>query len=137
MDEHAAGFSKADGASKKTAVARERKVTHFPRGLAASFGGNEFVVFPECAVDESDIAFVHGALPIFADSRKARSVEEPLLLLKQLQTDNGFLRRKAARERFAHVIREASHHRDGHAKEAIFLSRPGRRSKGEQTVQGE
>src|SRR6266487_3242785 len=81
MDEHAAGFSEPEGAPKKTAVARERKVAHFPRGLAASFGGNEFVVFPECAVDESEIAFVHEALPIFADSLKARSVEEPLFLL--------------------------------------------------------
>src|SRR6266702_7151946 len=137
MDEHAAGFSKPEGASKKTAVARERKMAHFPRGLAASFGGNEFVVFPECAVDESEIAFVQEALPIFADSRKARSVEQPLLLLKQLETDNGFLRRKAAPERFAHVIGEASHHRDGRAEEAIFLSRPGRRSKRKQPVQGE
>src|SRR5260370_36979829 len=115
MDEHAAGFSKPEGASKKTAVARERKVTHFPRGRAASFGGNEFVVFPECAVDESEIAFVHEALPIFADSRKARSVEEPLLLLKQLQTDNGFLRRKAAPEQSAHGICKASHLRTGRA----------------------
>src|SRR6266566_2880742 len=75
MDEHAAGFSEPEGASKKTAVARERKVAHFPRGLAASFGGNEFVVFPECTVDESEIAFVHEALAIFADSRKAEQGE--------------------------------------------------------------
>src|SRR6266478_1733754 len=90
MDEHAAGFSKPEGASKKTAVARERKMAHFPRGLAASFGGNEFVVFPECAVDQSEIAFVHEALPIFADSRKARSIEEPLLLLQLLQKEKRF-----------------------------------------------
>src|SRR6266705_4310615 len=106
MDEHAAGFSEPEGASKKTAVARERKVAHFPRGLAASFGGNEIVVFPECAVDESEIAFVHEALPIFADSRKARSVEEPLLFLMLLATDNGILRRNAAPDSFAQVIRE-------------------------------
>src|SRR6266568_539759 len=136
MDEDAAGFSKPEGASKKTAVARERKMAHFPCGLAASFGGNEFV-FPECAVDESEIAFVHEALPIFADSRKARSVKEPLLLLKQLETDNRLLRRKAAPERFAHVIREASHQRDGRAEEAIFLPRPGRRSERKQPVQWE
>src|SRR5438876_6735564 len=78
MDEHAAGFSKPEGASKKTAVARERKMAHFPRGLAASFGGNEFVVFPECAVDESEIAFVDG--PFWKDdepitAKRSRSEE--------------------------------------------------------------
>src|SRR5437762_8787796 len=53
VNEDALGFSKAEGQPEHTALAPERKMPHIARSLAATLGFNQLVVFPECAVEET------------------------------------------------------------------------------------
>src|SRR5271169_6518954 len=84
VDEDALGFSETKRPLKQAALTPERKMPHIASCFSAALGGHEFVVLPECAIKESEVAFVHGALPFFAHSRDAGTIEESLFLVHHL-----------------------------------------------------
>jgi len=83
-------------------------MAHIASRPATAFGGDEFVVLPESAIEESQIAFIHGALPVLSESWDTGGVEESLFLMDELQADHRFLRRQTAFQRIAHVVGEAA-----------------------------
>src|SRR5258708_11579924 len=110
-------------------------MSHLASRPAAALGGNEFVVFPECAIEKGEITFVNNALPFFALSRNAGCVEKSFLLVHQLNADHSFLRRHASPQGIAHVIRIASKERDGFAEETIFCAQGSWRKQGNEPVE--
>src|SRR5258707_4905341 len=110
-------------------------MAHLASRPAAALGGNEFVVFPEGAIEKGKVAFVHGALPFFALSRNARCVEKSFFLVHQLNAYNRFLRRHASPQGITHVIRKAAEQRHGFAEETIFCAQGSWRKQANEPVE--
>src|SRR5260370_6706192 len=66
VDENALGLSQTKWPLQHAAFAPEGKVTHVASRSAAALVGYEFVVLPEGAVEEGQIAFLCGALPVLS-----------------------------------------------------------------------
>src|SRR6267142_1559737 len=67
VDDDAPGLSETKRPLQQAAFTTEGKMAHIASRPAAAFGGNEFVVLPEGAIEESQIAFIHGALPAISE----------------------------------------------------------------------
>src|SRR5258706_13921703 len=120
---------------ERATPARERKMAHIASRAAAAFGGNEFVVLPEGASEESRIAFIHGALPVFSESRDTGSVEESFFPMDEMQADDRFLQGQTTFQRIAHVVRKTTEKRHSLAEEAVFCSGRRGRKKRNKTIE--
>src|SRR5260370_3066200 len=85
MDENALGPSRTKRPLQHATFGPERKMAHIAGRPAAAFGGNELVVLPEGAVEKGQITLIHGALPVFANARNTRSVEDSFFFVNELQ----------------------------------------------------
>src|SRR5438128_11293343 len=94
VNEDTLGLPEAERQPEHAALTPERKMPHIARSFAATLGLNQLVVFPECAVEESQITLIHGVLGAFAQAGAARRVERSLLFLDELQANDRFFRRK-------------------------------------------
>src|SRR5438876_1591839 len=117
MNEDTLGLPEAERQPEHATLAPERKMPHIARSLAATLGFNQLVVFPECAVEETQITLIHGALGAFSEAWNARRVEESLVFLDELEANDRFFRRKIALQRIAHVVRKTTKKRHCFAKE--------------------
>ena len=71
-------------------------MSHIACRSAAALGLDELIISPERAIEQSEIAFVHGPLPTFSEPGNARSVEKSLFFVDELEADDGLFGRKAA-----------------------------------------
>ena len=71
-------------------------MSHIACSSAAALGLDELIIFPERAIEQSEVAFVHGPLPILSKAGNARSVEKSLFFVEELEADDRFFRRKAS-----------------------------------------
>src|SRR5256884_2351375 len=94
VNEDTLGLPEAERQPEHAALAPERKMPHIARSFAATLGLNQLVVFPECAVEESQITLIPGVLGAFSPAGDARRVEESLVFLDELQANDRFFRRK-------------------------------------------
>src|SRR5260370_29526612 len=132
VDDDTLGLSKTEGPLQHAALAPERKMAHIARRPAAAFGLDELVIFPESAIEKGEVAFLHGALPVFSDTEDAGGIEESLFLMDELQPDDRFLRGQTAFQRIAHIVRKTSKERHGFAEQALFCAaRSGRGERNE------
>src|SRR5258708_7243885 len=129
VDDYTLGLSETKRPLQHAALAPEGKMAHIASRPVAAFGGYEFVVLPEGAIEESQIAFIHGALPVFSESRDTGSVEESFFPMDEMQADDRFLRGQTTFQRIAHVVRKTTEKRHSLAEEAVFCS--GRRGRNE------
>jgi len=71
-------------------------MSHFARRSAAALGLDQLVIFPEGAVEKSQVTFINGALPVVSDSGNAGGVEKSLFFVDELEANDRVLQRKAA-----------------------------------------
>src|SRR5439155_25774178 len=78
VNEDTLGLPEAERQPEHAALTPERKLPHIARRFAATLGLNQLVVFPECAVEESQITLIHGLDGPFSRGRHWRHGEESL-----------------------------------------------------------
>src|SRR5260370_32961932 len=120
VDDDTLGLSKTEGPLQHAALAPERKMAHIARRPAAAFGLDELVIFPESAIEKGEVAFLHGALPVFSDTENAGGIEESLFLMAELQPADRFLPRQTPVQQIAHNARKTSNERRGLAEQPVF-----------------
>src|SRR2546423_9677770 len=98
VDKDALGLSETKRALQHAALARERKMAHIPRRSAAAPGLDELIIFPERAIEKSEVTFIYGTLPVFSAAGNAGGVEKPLFFVDELKADDRLFRREAAFE---------------------------------------
>src|SRR5467141_4326277 len=76
VDDDALGLSETERPFQHAALARERKMSHIACRSAAALGLDQLIIFPDGAVEKSQVTFIDGALPVFSDSGDAGGVEK-------------------------------------------------------------
>src|SRR5580658_10798558 len=105
MNQYAARFGVARELFEQTAGSGKRQVADFARGLTAAADIDEFIVGPECAIEQREIAFLGAAFPGFVVSGNAGRVKKSLAVLHEYQTDDSFFLCESLSEASADVIR--------------------------------
>src|SRR5690348_8544815 len=105
-------------------------MTHLSCGLASSQDGVQFILFPESAVKNRQVALLHAAQPTVPRAWKIGGIEDPFFIRNQHQAHYGFFLSEGGTQRIAYVIGEATAEGNGLAEKAVFFdSRRGRRER--------
>src|SRR6266576_2178768 len=96
VDDNPLSLSETKRPLQQAMLAPERKMSHIACRSAAALGLDELIIFPERAIEQSEVAFVHGPLPILSKAGYARIVEKSLFFVEELEADDRFFRRKAS-----------------------------------------
>src|SRR5215471_7535499 len=113
----------------------EREVAHFTGGFLAAAGREEFVIGPEGAVEEGDVAGGGRFEPLARDVGKRGSEKEGLGALFETERDDRFFGREGAAEVAAEEVGKAAPDRNRRAEEGgrggrIFTEAAGKAAAG-------
>src|SRR6266480_1767165 len=74
VDDNPLSLSETKRPLQQAALAPERKMSHIACRSAAALGLDQLIIFPEGAVEKSQVTFIDGALPVFSESGDAGGV---------------------------------------------------------------
>src|ERR1700676_4650796 len=123
VDQHALAAGVAGKLFEQAAGAGKRQVTHFASGFLATAGLDEFVIAPEGAVEQQQVARggIFGPFRIAAGKRSR--YEHAFSALLESKAEGGFVFGKGAAEFVADVIRVRAAQRNGGANERRRFAR--------------
>src|SRR5580692_6489712 len=134
VDQHPPGFARPKRLAEQPAVAPEGQMTHLPSRLAPLLNGVQFVIFPESAIEYSEVAFFDETQPVIANSGKIGGIEKFLFLGSKAQADDGFFRSQRMAQGFADIIGKTSVEGYRFAEEAALLIRRRRRNERHEAI---